>query len=83
MPVRSLTRATAGGISRSRPIAKPMRPIPTSSTRMTDVRPHTAAMLIRVAAQPAPTDLNADDSGEPASILVYFSMPVRTKETPT
>ena len=46
---------TAGGSSPSRPMAKPIRPIATMSTRITEVRPATAAIETSVAAQPSPT----------------------------
>ena len=45
------TLATAGGSRRSRPMAKPIRPIARMSTRITEVRPQIAAIETSLAAQ--------------------------------
>ena len=69
VPQRGWITADACGSRPSRLIAKPIRPMPTRSTRMTEVRPATAAMETSVAAQFAPTALKAEAIGAPSSIL--------------
>ena len=74
--------ATAGGSSRSRPIAKPIRPMARMSTRMTDVSPQMAAIETSLAAQLRPTCSKALAIGAPSLIRSYFTIPVSTNETP-
>ncbi len=63
---RSCTCPTAGGSSPSRHSAKPIRPIATMSTRITELSPQIAAMLISTEAQPRPTWSNASEIGAPS-----------------
>jgi len=71
------------GSSPSRQRAKATRPMPTMSTRMTDVSPQTAAIEMRMPAHPRPTASKASARGAPSDRFVYFTMPVTTKHTAT
>ena len=63
---RSCTLPTAAGSSPSRHSAKPIRPIATMSTRITELRPAIAAMSISTEAQPRPTWSKASEIGAPS-----------------
>ena len=73
----------AGGSRPSRQTAKPIRPMATMSTRITEVRPAIAAMPISSPAQPRPTCSKASESGAPSLRSLYFTIPVSTMQTPT
>lgn len=73
---------SALGSRPSRPMAKPIRPMVTSSTIITEVSPMTAPSEMSALTQCSPTASNADASGALTSIVVYSTMPVSTSETP-
>ena len=65
----------------SRLSAKMIRPTVTSSTSITDVRPHTAETPTSTLAHPSPTWSKASEIGAPSDRSTYFTMPTSTRHT--